>query len=141
MLVSNCNFPFRSDAECRPVCEAGCVHGDCVAPDVCRCRFSFVGPACDAACRCNMHSACPGLHRLDACLDCRNDTAGDACGECRAGFVGDPRDGGRCESCLEYCNGMSEECFAKDQLLEAGLLRERGDEKREPDSLNSLKEI
>ena len=77
------------------MCEAGCFHGDCVAPDVCRCHFSFVGHTCDTACKCNMHSACPGLHKLDVCVECKNNTAGDACGECKAGFVGDPREATR----------------------------------------------
>ena len=99
------------------------MHGDCVAPEVCRCHFSFVGPGCDTACKCNMHSQCPGLHKLDVCVECRNNTAGEACGECEAGFVGDPRDGGDCESCRKYCNGMTEDCFGKRRLRDEGLLR------------------
>lgn len=62
----------RVGTECRPVCLRGCVHGDCVAPGVCRCHFSFVGPTCATACRCHGHSDCAGEDRLDECTDCRD---------------------------------------------------------------------
>ena len=112
-----------SASDCRPVCDAGCVHGDCVAPGECHCHFSFVGRRCDTACRCNMHSDCPGVHALDACVECKNNTAGAACGDCEAGFVGDPRDGGSCESCLDYCGGMTEHCFGRRRLLDEGFAK------------------
>ncbi|XP_067227576.1 nephronectin isoform X1 [Chanodichthys erythropterus] len=32
---------------CRPVCESGCKHGECVGPDQCRCHPGFTGKTCN----------------------------------------------------------------------------------------------
>ncbi|XP_050952535.1 nephronectin [Labeo rohita] len=33
--------------QCRPVCESGCKHGECVGPDQCRCHPGFTGKTCN----------------------------------------------------------------------------------------------
>ncbi|XP_016105398.1 epidermal growth factor-like protein 6 [Sinocyclocheilus grahami] len=35
--------------QCKPVCEAGCKHGECVGPDQCRCHPGFTGKTCNQA--------------------------------------------------------------------------------------------
>lgn len=32
---------------CIPVCSNGCKHGECVAPEQCKCESGYGGPACD----------------------------------------------------------------------------------------------
>ncbi|KAM6909402.1 nephronectin-like [Xenentodon cancila] len=32
---------------CQPHCQQGCKHGECVAPDVCKCRPGYAGKACN----------------------------------------------------------------------------------------------
>ncbi len=43
---------------CVPQCRQSCVHGTCVAPDVCLCTFGHVGRSCEHTCLCNGHSNC-----------------------------------------------------------------------------------
>ncbi len=43
---------------CLPQCRQSCVHGTCVAPDVCLCTFGHVGRSCEHTCLCNGHSNC-----------------------------------------------------------------------------------
>ena len=43
---------------CLPQCGQSCVHGSCVAPDMCECYFGHVGPSCEHSCLCNGHSNC-----------------------------------------------------------------------------------
>ncbi|CAM4674495.1 unnamed protein product [Leuciscus chuanchicus] len=42
-LCQTRNFQGR----CRPVCESGCKHGECVGPDQCRCHPGFTGKTCN----------------------------------------------------------------------------------------------
>ncbi|XP_072552315.1 nephronectin [Salminus brasiliensis] len=37
----------ESWGECRPVCELGCKHGECVGPDQCRCHPGYTGKTCN----------------------------------------------------------------------------------------------
>ncbi|XP_067301551.1 nephronectin isoform X2 [Pseudorasbora parva] len=37
----------NSQGQCRPVCESGCKHGECVGPDQCRCHPGFTGKTCN----------------------------------------------------------------------------------------------
>lgn len=32
---------------CIPICSTDCVHGTCIAPDVCKCESGYGGPLCD----------------------------------------------------------------------------------------------
>jgi hypothetical protein len=96
---------------CWPVCDSGCVHGECTAPNVCKCHFGFVGTACDLECRCNGHSECAGPDKLDVCLECRNNTMGPQCDKCKPLYVGDPRNNNVCLSCKDYCNGHTDLCL------------------------------
>ena len=64
-----------SVGNCRPVCAQGCEpYGVCVAPDVCRCHFGYVGNNCSTECQCNRHSNCRSVDETDECLQCRNHT-------------------------------------------------------------------
>ena len=56
------------------MCEQDCVQGTCVAPNQCRCDFSYVGASCSRRCLCNGHSDCAGPDQLDVCLRCHNNT-------------------------------------------------------------------
>ena len=98
--------------ECQPICPLGCVHGNCVDPGVCDCNFGYVGKNCSIQCLCSGHSNCAGPDQLDVCLECKNNTIGDRCEKCDKFFVGDPKNNGKCVSCLEYCNGHTDICVA-----------------------------
>ncbi|KAL6483973.1 hypothetical protein MHYP_G00088460 [Metynnis hypsauchen] len=37
----------ESWGQCRPVCELGCKHGECVGPDQCRCHRGYTGKTCN----------------------------------------------------------------------------------------------
>lgn len=37
----------RAGDRCLPVCTTGCLHGECLAPDQCKCEAGYGGPACD----------------------------------------------------------------------------------------------
>ncbi len=63
-----------------------------------RCHFSYVGESCETLCKCNKHSECAGLNKLDICLNCQNNTMGSQCQFCKPFFVGDPRNGNSCVS-------------------------------------------
>ncbi|CAH0556746.1 unnamed protein product [Brassicogethes aeneus] len=95
---------------CEPICPLGCVRGHCVQPNVCQCVFGYVGANCSIQCQCNGHANCEGPDKLDKCLFCHNNTMGAQCEKCKPLFVGDPKDGGECIPCLEYCNGQSHVC-------------------------------
>lgn len=111
--------------------EQGCLHGDCLKPNVCRCHFGFVGANCSIQCQCNGHSECAGPEQLDVCLSCQNNTIGAQCTRCKPLFVGDPRNNGQCISCFEYCNGHTPICHSHNfstshlsrELLQAGWSR------------------
>jgi hypothetical protein len=131
----------RSEGKCLPACDNGCVHGDCVAPDVCRCHFSYVGPACKDACHCNLHSDCGGPDELDVCLECKNNTMGDLCEVCEPLYVGDPTNGGDCQSCLDYCHGGSPHCFAEMWFALLGIEGDRGEDEVEVVRINSERDL
>ena len=126
-----CSDGYVSEGHvCRPVCSQGCLHGDCVEPNVCRCHFGFVGSNCSIQCRCNGHSECAGPEpdQLDVCLDCLNNTMGPQCTRCRPLFVGDPRNNGQCISCFEYCNGHTPVCHGHNLSLLGNLSSSLGTE-------------
>lgn len=119
---------------CRPFCSQGCIHGTCVAPDVCQCHFGkfcleiqpkiyhltivvgYIGTNCSVACECNGHSQCSGIHRLRECLSCQNNTQGSQCEKCKPFYVGNPVNGGKCISCKAYCNYNSDICLTPKML-------------------------
>ncbi|EDQ89881.1 uncharacterized protein MONBRDRAFT_24778 [Monosiga brevicollis MX1] len=93
---------------CEAVCETnGCVYGDCVAPDTCRCHAGWYGVNCSQDCGCNGHCTCTSPTNRSACLD---NTVGDTCDECMEGFHGTPTNNGTCEACSSVCNGQSTTC-------------------------------
>ncbi|XP_049279907.1 multiple epidermal growth factor-like domains protein 8 [Anopheles funestus] len=100
---------------CVPVCSQGCVRGACTEPDVCRCDFGYVGANCSIQCQCNGHSNCTGADQLDRCGQCHNNTMGAQCDKCLPFYVGDPRNGGSCVPCVQYCNGQTDLCIGRDQ--------------------------
>lgn len=99
--------------DCLPICPAGCVHGECVDPGVCKCNFGYVGNNCSIQCLCSGHSDCAGPDKLEECLECKNNTIGKQCERCDKFFVGDPKNNGKCVSCLVYCNGHTDVCVAE----------------------------
>ncbi|KAK9737372.1 Brain and reproductive organ-expressed protein (BRE) [Popillia japonica] len=48
---------------CIPVCREECLHGTCIAPDVCQCTEGFGGPRCHINCP-------PGLYGVDCQHEC-----------------------------------------------------------------------
>lgn len=104
-----------SGGVCVPVCSQGCVRGTCTEPDVCRCDFGYVGANCSIQCQCNGHSNCSGADQLDRCGQCHNNTMGAQCDKCLPFYVGDPRNGGTCVPCVQYCNGQTDLCIAREQ--------------------------
>lgn len=96
---------------CEPVCNQGCVHGKCTSPDQCKCMFGWVGNNCSVQCDCNNHSECKSEKHTKICTECLHNTQGPQCQECRPLFVGDPRNGGHCQSCFEYCNNHTKICI------------------------------
>lgn len=106
----------QQQQRCQPVCQQGCVRGRCTAPNVCECAFGYVGANCSIQCQCNGHSDCRGPDRLDECILCRNNTIGAQCDKCQPLFVGDARNNGECVPCLDYCNGHTDICVARDTI-------------------------
>lgn len=99
--------------DCLPICPLGCVHGECVEPGICKCNFGYVGNNCSIQCLCSGHSNCAGPDKLDVCLECRNNTIGKQCEKCEKFFVGDPKNNGKCISCMDYCSGHTDTCVAE----------------------------
>ncbi|XP_052789212.1 multiple epidermal growth factor-like domains protein 8 [Mya arenaria] len=96
---------------CKPVCHQECGEGDCVRPDECVCHFGYVGRNCSTKCECNGHSDCASVEEKRKCLNCTDNTQGSQCQECKPLYVGDPRDGGRCTSCHDFCHGHFDVCL------------------------------
>lgn len=112
-----CGDGYKLDAEkCIPVCQQGCVRGTCVNPNECVCDFGYVGANCSIQCQCNGHSNCVGPDKLDECIECYNNTIGAQCDKCKPLFVGDPRNNGECVPCIDYCNGHTDICVARDAV-------------------------
>lgn len=110
-----CGEGYKDDAgECVPVCRDGCVRGQCIEPDHCLCDFGYVGTNCSIQCQCNGHSDCKGPDRLDDCIKCHNNTMGEQCEKCQPLFVGNPKDGGSCIPCNDYCYGHTDVCISPD---------------------------
>jgi len=103
--------------KCKPDCKQKCEpNGICVEPDNCQCNFGFVGHNCSTECQCNKHSNCQSVSHKDVCLACQNNTQGNHCEQCRPRYVGNPRDGGQCKSCHEFCNTHSNICISKEEI-------------------------
>ncbi|XP_051518402.1 nephronectin [Myxocyprinus asiaticus] len=51
LLLSNglCQYGStrKSQEQCRPICELGCKHGECIGPDLCRCHPGYTGKTCN----------------------------------------------------------------------------------------------
>jgi len=110
-----CGNGYQPDdnSQCIPICTQGCVRGECIKPDVCRCGFGYVGSNCTIQCECNGHSDCAGPDRLTECLSCKNNTQGPQCQRCKLFYVGNPVDHGQCVPCSDYCNGHAQVCVDK----------------------------
>ncbi len=66
---------FIFSNKCKPDCKQRCEpHGDCIAPNVCRCHFGWVGHNCTTECQCNKHSNCESVAKKDNCTQCMNNT-------------------------------------------------------------------
>ena len=110
--VCNANFtanplrplPGHVSNPCLPICTS-CVHGTCVAPDVCQCSPGYAGANCTVNCGCNFHANCIATANSSAftCGPCLHNTTGTVCDRCAPGFFGDPRNGASCQPC--NCNG------------------------------------
>ncbi|XP_067662212.1 multiple epidermal growth factor-like domains protein 8 [Haliotis asinina] len=96
--------------QCGPVCHQRCNQGKCVHPDQCECNFGWVGVSCNTECQCNMHSNCEDETKADNCTQCLNNTQGTDCGECKENFVGNPKKGGKCIPCHQFCNNHTNKC-------------------------------
>ena len=110
-------YHTSEDHSCIPICKQGCLNGTCVEPDKCSCNFGFVGANCSIKCECNGHSDCKGPDQLTECIKCHNNTMGSQCGECKPRFVGNPKDGGTCRSCFDYCNTHSSKCLTQSAAI------------------------
>ncbi|KAL5012356.1 hypothetical protein ScPMuIL_010907 [Solemya velum] len=111
--------------QCQPECHQGCVHGRCVSPDVCECDFGWVGNNCSVQCLCNQHSNCQSVSQRKVCLECHNNTQGKYCEQCQLYFVGNPRNGGTCRSCAEFCYNHSNICLSRIAYQKSILLQSR----------------
>ena len=78
----NCSTGYKrlsktnKHGQCSPVCSPKCIRGKCVAPNKCKCNFSYVGVSCNVSCNCNGNSNCAGPDPvgLNRCLECKNNT-------------------------------------------------------------------
>uniref|UniRef100_V9IE18 Multiple epidermal growth factor-like domains protein 11 n=1 Tax=Apis cerana TaxID=7461 RepID=V9IE18_APICE len=44
-------FTETNDGDrCIPICSKDCIHGTCIAPDVCKCESGYGGPLCNYKC-------------------------------------------------------------------------------------------
>ena len=68
------SFDLYTNSECVPVCRQGCVNGNCIDPDVCRCWFGWVGANCSTSCECHGKGNCLDERHLNNCTDCLNNT-------------------------------------------------------------------
>jgi multipile epidermal growth factor-like domains protein 8 len=110
-------YEESEDNDCLPVCPLGCYNGKCDSPGKCKCNFGFVSDNCSIECLCSGHSDC--TDKLDECVKCKNNTIGKQCEKCDKFYVGDPRNNGKCHSCLEYCNGHTDSCVGESQLTDS----------------------
>uniref|UniRef100_A0A336M5K8 CSON012428 protein n=1 Tax=Culicoides sonorensis TaxID=179676 RepID=A0A336M5K8_CULSO len=91
---------------CIPVCTQGCTHGECLAPDQCKCESGYGGPACDIKCphnrwgnECIQKCQCNGspCDPFDGTCRCSPGYMGEKCSEkCPDGTYG--------QNCLEQCS-------------------------------------
>lgn len=71
-------------------------------------------------CQCNGHSTCEDGK---TCLQpCNNLTMGSHCDKCRAGYFGNPVNGGTCQKCecngqAQHCNGETGKCYCSTKGL------------------------
>lgn len=71
-LAANKNTILNVSTEvnkmCIPKCIQGCVRGQCIEPNMCKCDFGYVGANCSIQCLCNGHSNCQVSILLIHCL-------------------------------------------------------------------------
>ncbi|XP_075678813.1 multiple EGF like domains 8 [Dermatophagoides pteronyssinus] len=102
---------------CKPICQQGCLNGQCIEPNICQCNFGYIGHDCSIECQCNGHSLCPSSDRRYECIHCENNTQGKSCEQCKPFFIGNPtKPGEKCQSCSEFCHNHSELCFSQEDL-------------------------
>ena len=76
--------------ECTPICEAGCVHGTCDAPNTCSCKKGWGGSACDM---CTVHI------KFTPCVLNSKCNEGVGTCDCNGGYEGDGA-----ANCTPVCN-------------------------------------
>ncbi|XP_058838776.1 protein draper isoform X4 [Topomyia yanbarensis] len=123
ILKKCCGGYEKNDAglRCIPVCSKGCKHGECVAPEECRCDEGYVGKTCNIncppmrwgsdcsqKCQCQNNSTCnaqdgrcqcPKGYRGQFCeFQCPSDRFGQDCNElCQC------LNGGKCDPVSGEC--------------------------------------
>ncbi|XP_055623723.1 protein draper isoform X3 [Toxorhynchites rutilus septentrionalis] len=112
----------KAGDRCVPSCSEGCKHGECIAPETCRCDQGYVGKTCNINCPPNRWGSDCGQK-----CQCRNNStcnAQDGSCSCPRGYQGDhcqfqcPSDrfGQGCEELCQCLNGgkcdpVSGECY------------------------------
>uniref|UniRef100_A0A182Y0P4 Uncharacterized protein n=1 Tax=Anopheles stephensi TaxID=30069 RepID=A0A182Y0P4_ANOST len=99
--------------ECRPICRGGCIHGECLAPNVCSCEAGFGGKHCLQRCRngtwgvnCRNRCHCQNYSHCDTKTGhcrCNEGWMGKFCETpCPEGFFG--------TMCISKCNCTTRSC-------------------------------
>ncbi|XP_058056753.1 uncharacterized protein LOC131208121 [Anopheles bellator] len=116
-----------SGTECRPICRGGCVHGVCLAPNVCSCEAGFSGKHCLQRCR----NGTWGVNCKNRC-HCQNYALCDTkTGHCRCveGWMGKYCEtpcpeghygtmcGSRCACRTRHCHPHTGACLPDDEVV------------------------
>ncbi|XP_062137152.1 protein draper isoform X4 [Drosophila sulfurigaster albostrigata] len=81
-----CDGYVRQGNQCVPHCSQPCQHGECVAPEKCKCTEGYGGPVCNIICRCLNNSSCDS--DTGNCICAPGWTGVDCAEPCPDGFYG-----------------------------------------------------
>ncbi|XP_034111284.1 protein draper isoform X4 [Drosophila albomicans] len=81
-----CDGYVRQGNQCVPHCSQPCQHGECVAPEKCKCTEGYGGPVCNIICRCLNNSSCDS--DTGNCICAPGWTGVDCSEPCPDGFYG-----------------------------------------------------